>query len=135
MNLLSLVRRSDSGQDAGQKNWNKDTTTTEDIQMDYGMVTGNISSMPSVKKLVVETALNKLFTKEWFDVCTLDSILKVMDISRETEAYKQLSALHCVHYNRMSPEMKQVLPMLVNEALRLPVINVATQEALKGVQF
>ena len=139
MKTLSLVSRlgfgSGSSSTNGQENLNTDSTTTRDTAMDYGMVTGNISSIPSVKRMVVETALNHLFEKKWFDVCTLREIIEVMGVSRDTDAYKQLSALHCVHYDRMSPEMKQVLPMLINEALKIPTINIATVEALKGVNF
>ena len=139
MKTFSLASRlgfgSDSSSTNGQENLNTDSTTTKDTAMDYGMVTGNISSMPSVKRMVVETALNKLFSERHFSVCTLDTVMKVMNISDKSDAYKQLHALHCVDYADMSDDMRQVLPMLVNEALKLPVINMATQEALKGVSF
>ncbi len=103
--------------------------------MDYGMVTGNISSMPQVKKLVVQTAINKLFTDKYFSVCTLDRVMEVMNISQNTDAYKQLHALHCVHYSDMTKEMRDVLPLLVNEALKLETINIAATQALKDIEF
>lgn len=139
MKALSLASRlgfgSDSSSANGQENSTKNFTTTEDIQMDYGMVTGNISSLPSVKKLVVETAVNKLFKEPFFSICTLDKVMDLMSVSDKTDAYKYLNALHCVHYKDMSPELRQLLPTLVNEALRLETINIATVEALKDIKF
>jgi hypothetical protein len=103
--------------------------------MDYGMVTGNLSSMPEVKRLVVQTALNSLFTENFFSICTLDKVMDIIGANDKTEAYKQLRALHCVHYNKMPPELREILPRLVNEALKFETLTVATDQALEGVVF
>jgi hypothetical protein len=126
---------SGSSSTSGQESSTNNTNTTEDIQMDYGMVTGSISSIPQVKKLVVQTAINKLFTDNHFSICTLDKVMDVMNISENTDAYKQLRALHCVHYSDMTKEMRDVLPLLVNEALKVDTINIAATQALKDIEF
>jgi len=73
--------------------------------------------MPQTKRLVLEVALNHLFTEKYFSVCTLDKILDVAEVSRKSAAYKLLSALHCVHYDQMTREVREALPHLVREAL------------------
>lgn len=139
MKNLSLVSRlgfgSDSSFTSGQSNSTKDFTTIKDTAMDFGMVTGNLSSIPEVKKMIVQTALNKLFNDEFFSICTLNKIIDLIEVSDKSEAYKQLSALHCVHYKDMSKDLRQIFPRLVNEALKIETVNIATQSALEGVVF
>lgn len=85
---------------------------------------------------MVQTAVASLFEKNWFDICTLDKLLKIIGARESGEAYKMLHALHCVHYDKMPPELRSRIPELVNECLRqTDNISDATEVALQGVTF
>lgn len=50
------------------------------------------------------------------------------------QAYQMLHALHCVHYDKMPPELRARIPELVNECLRRKDdVDHATEAALQGV--
>lgn len=126
-----------SGSEDYQSEPTKNLNDQKDLMMDlisqYSSSSQPLSGVPEVKQLVVKTALDRLFTDKHFSVCTIDRVLEVLGRNRNTEAYKQLHALHCVDYSAMPEELKMVLPHLVNEALRLNNVNVATDAALEGV--
>ena len=93
-----------------------------------------VSLLPETKRLVATQALDHLFSQGWFSICNIDSVMKVIGNSHQGDAYKQLRALHCVHYDKMRPELVAILPQLVNEALRDGQAHcVATDTALDGV--
>lgn len=95
-----------------------------------------IASLPQTRRLVVEQALNRLLNERHFSICTLDSIADVLGTSRNTEAYRLLRALHCIDYAAMSPQMREALPQLINEALRpAHTHNPATAAAMTGLDF
>lgn len=77
-----------------------------------------ITSMNQTKRLVAVAALNKLFTSNYFSICTLDDVIDIVGARRAGEPYKLLSALHCIHYANMEPELREQIPLLVNECLR-----------------
>lgn len=82
----------------------------------------------------MQTGLNHLFNKSYFDICALDSILSVVQSSRATEAYKLLRVLHCVDYASMPKALRDSLPELVNEALNPPeVVCIAVDVAMRGL--
>ena len=74
------------------------------------------SSLPQVQRAVIATALDDLFKKQWFDICTLNSIMKITQTGRGP-AHKLLHALHCVHYVDMSSDVRDAIPALVRECL------------------
>ncbi len=84
--------------------------------------------------MVVRQALDSLFTNDFFSICTVDKILVLVDRSRRTPAYELLSALHCVHYRDMNPELRDKIPHLVNEAMRPPPRCIATDTAMADVE-
>lgn len=94
-----------------------------------------ISSLPAAKQVMVRQALDALFKKKFFSICTLDAILTTLDKPQKGKAYEMLRALHCVNYNEMSEEAKQLIPALINELLAPPAQCIATDEALAGVKF
>lgn len=83
---------------------------------------------------MVKQAVQKLFEERHFSVCDLDKVIKLVGARQGGEAYKLLSALHCVDYAKMDPELRARIPKLVNECL-LEADNVidAADVALKGV--
>ena len=70
--------------------------------------------------MAAEAALKKIVQSNYFDICTIDKITKMMDIKPDRDVYQILSTLHCVHYNQMRPELLQVLPDLIATVLRSP---------------
>jgi hypothetical protein len=68
--------------------------------------------------MVVEQALDHLLTNNFFDITTMQKIMEVIGADRDTDAYKLLTSLHCVHYSKMRPELRDSIPQLINEALR-----------------
>lgn len=90
--------------------------------------------MPETKRLVVQTAVTDLFEKDWFDICVLDKLLKILDGRKSGKAYDMLRLMHCVHYDRMPPDLRARIPQLVNECLlQSDSVADATETALKGV--
>ena len=68
--------------------------------------------MPETQRIVVRNALNGLFTKGHFDICTVRALCKVVDVSENTPAFR----------------------MLHGEALRPPVTTSATTAALAAME-
>lgn len=126
---------SGNGSESNQKTWNtkEDTSTQHGI---YGSSQSDMLLSPLEKrtKLVAQTALNNLFTKAYFDICTLNSVIEAIGKgNKEHPSYKQLKALHCVDYGSMPKDLRDQIPYLVNEVFTdAPAIQ-ATENALKGV--
>lgn len=96
----------------------------------------SIASLPETRRLVVTQALDQLFTNRFFDICELDSVLKIVGKRKGVEAYNLLRALHCVHYDKMNPALRDRIPQLVNECLNPQAVQcVATDVALQGVEL
>ena len=76
-----------------------------------------VSQMPETKQLVLRAATRKLFDKSYFDICTVDALMKLVGTTARPAAYTQLNALHCVHYGDMPNELRDRIPYLVRECL------------------
>jgi hypothetical protein len=76
-----------------------------------------VSQMPETQQLVLRTATRKLFEKNYFDICAVDALLKLVGTTARTPAYNQLRALHCMNYADMPRELSDRIPYLVRECL------------------
>lgn len=96
-----------------------------------------LSELPETRRMVVTAALDKVLTQKYFDVCTIDTILKIMGTRKNCAAYDLLHALHCMHYDQMQPALRDSIPQLINECLRgpSPATGPATDLALTGLTF
>lgn len=74
--------------------------------------------MDEFHAMALEESVNKLFRKEWFDICTLDDIIKLSGVTPNHTVYQQLRAFHCKHYSDMSPKLKQLIEQKVVECLK-----------------
>lgn len=85
--------------------------------------------------LVAQAALNKLFDENHFSICKLNDVMDLLGKGRKnSKLYKQLHALHCVHYSDMPDELKNQIPFMVNELLtNKPAAHPATEVALSGI--
>lgn len=138
--------RSEQSSDTGSQNKSGDLNMSAGNLMEltsFGRTTSKqsgerffdaIASMEQTKKLVVTAALGKLFDESYFSICTLNNVMDVIGSRRCGEAYTLLHALHCVNYSKMDPELRDRIPMLVNECLRLKTNTAGAVEiATNGV--
>lgn len=73
--------------------------------------------MSDLKHLSSMTALNNMMSKSWFDICTIDSVAKLMRINPAGEAYDTLRPLHCVNWDKMPQELRDAVPDLIRQCL------------------
>lgn len=68
--------------------------------------------------MVVEIAAKKMLESRHFSICDLDKICEIVGARQSGDAYTLLRALHCIDYNAMDQELRNRIPLLVNEVLR-----------------
>lgn len=69
---------------------------------------------------VAIAALNKMLRQRYFDICTIDSVAKMLGVNPRSESYAILRPLHCVDYADMSASLKAKLPALIADCLGEP---------------
>lgn len=77
----------------------------------------------ALKLLATQAAIEKMFSGSYFDICTIDNVVKMMGLKPDREAYQILRTLHCVHYNQMPRELIEELPMLIHRVLTSPALE------------
>lgn len=70
--------------------------------------------MDEIKKMVIATAMRKLFEGRYLDICTVDQCLKVAGVIAPREPYELLRTLHCVNYDAMPRELLEKVPTLLD---------------------
>lgn len=75
------------------------------------------STISALDQAFIETAMRHMFDRGWFDVCTIDNIVKMRGCHPDPEAYKRLHLLHCVHWNTMPPAVLEALPDLIQRVI------------------
>ena len=78
----------------------------------------NVAHLPETKRLVVEVAINRLFTERHFSICSLDKLIELTGAQHGSDAYRLLRPLHCMDWADMPPELRERVPLLVREALQ-----------------
>lgn len=81
--------------------------------------------------LVVNASLNDMVSKGWVDICTIRTLLKVLDMIPPQKEFELLQALHCVNFSVMPDELKQRIPGLLAACFNgyvMPEINVVNTE-------
>lgn len=78
----------------------------------------NVAHLPETKRLVVEAAINRLFTERHFSICRMDEVIELTGAQRDSKAYRLLRPLHCMDWSAMPPELRERVPLLVREALQ-----------------
>jgi hypothetical protein len=86
--------------------------------------------------MVVATATKELFESKHFSICAVRKIAEIVGASRKGPAWDLLDALHCIDYASMPIELRESIPLLVNEILisKKTIIN-QTCVALEGVEI
>jgi len=70
-----------------------------------------------MKQLVAITALNKMMKRGHFDICTIDSVARMLGVDPKGPAYTTLHPLHCVDFSEMPRQLREAIPGLVNQCL------------------
>ena len=85
---------------------------------------------------IATTAIKDMLESPYFSICTMDKVCKVIGADGKGKAYDMLQALHCVHYNKMSPSVRAALPELMREVFGTPAIDAETalRAAFKGIR-
>lgn len=71
--------------------------------------------MNDIEKMVIATAMRKMFEKGWVDICAIDQCLRVAGVIPPKRARELLSTLHCVNFGDMPRELVDRLPGLLTE--------------------
>lgn len=79
--------------------------------------------MDDIKMMAAEAALRKMVSDQYFDICVVDSIVKMMGLVPNRDVYSVLKTLHCVHYNRMPDRLLKQLPELISAVLASPAFD------------
>jgi len=75
--------------------------------------------MSNMQELIAMTALNAMFKKGHFDICTIDSVAKIMNVHPSGNEYAMLRALHCIDYKDMPKEVYDSLPGMIKKCLSI----------------
>lgn len=86
--------------------------------------------------LIAQTAINSLLNSRYFSICTLEKVIDLTNMgSRNSDAYKKLTALHCVDYSDMPKELRDQIPIMINELLLGEEHSPATKVAMQGISY
>lgn len=70
-----------------------------------------------LKELAAVTALNAMMAKGWFSICTIDNVGQMLGRNPRGEAYDILHSLHCIHFDKMPPALREEIPRLIEQCL------------------
>lgn len=120
---LQLEYRSDTGLDQKIKGMNMNEVILKPHgrsmwqQCEQSLSTHQINE---TKMMVAKVALAKAINNNYLDICTINKVIDLLGARRSGDAYKILSTLHCVHYEDMPMELRERIPLLINEILTIP---------------
>lgn len=74
-----------------------------------------------LKHLAALAALNDMMAKGYANICTIDKVAELLDINPKLagDAYKTLHALHCVHFDKMPAALRDRVPELIEQVLKV----------------
>lgn len=96
----------------------------------------NVASMESTKAMVIKAAVKKIFDTNYFSICDLDNVINLVGSRKQCEAYSLLKALHCIDYQKMPQDLRDRIPMLINECLMVSSgVDSAVNTSLDGIKL
>ncbi len=81
-------------------------------------------------KRVAAFAMEKMFEGKTFFISDVDKALKILGRAGSGPAYDKLSALHCVKFGEIPPDILERVPIWINEVFGGPRLSVAMIPAL-----
>ena len=95
--------------------------------------------MNAMETLAAKTALKKMVEQGYFDICTVDNVLKISGGIPNSREYQTLRLLHCVHYKDMPAELLKELPNVIKRVVESPAlefyIDVSPENADRALTF
>jgi len=85
--------------------------------------------MDEFHKQAAITALKAMFRKDYYDICAVDKVIKMTGCIPDKKDYQALNALHCVHWNEMSKELREMVLLKTMQIFEQPGIDI---ELLEG---
>lgn len=76
------------------------------------------------------TAAAKMLKSNYFDICTVDNVCKLIGARANGAAYDMLRTLHCIHYCDMPRDVQAGIPALMREVFSQVNID---DEAINGI--
>ena len=73
--------------------------------------------MTTLHELTCVTAINEMFRKGHFSICTIDALITMLGVIPDRKAYEILRVLHCVDFKSMPRELQQEIPRLIRACL------------------
>jgi len=70
-----------------------------------------------IKQMAALTALNDMMAKGYVNICTIDSVAKMLGVLAKGADYDVLHTLHCVNFDRMPKDLLDRVPALVQACL------------------
>ncbi|WQZ00149.1 hypothetical protein vBValCWD615_6 [Vibrio phage vB_ValC_WD615] len=76
-------------------------------------------NLDSLSAMAANHALVNMITKkDYFDICTLDKILRNLGIQAQCgQSYAILDSLHCLYYKDMPKELRRSIPELIQNVV------------------
>lgn len=71
----------------------------------------------NLKQLAALAALNDELASPSFSICTLDKVAKMLGVNPKCESYDILHTIHCVHYDKLAPELRDAIPKLIQDCV------------------
>lgn len=111
------------------KNTNSRSNTGADITQgltSFGLTTYEplpnqcLAEIPQVQNVILRSSIERFLTQDYVDITQVRAMLDMLGRSQNTRAFDMLRALHCVHWNEMNRDTRELVPHLLNEALRGP---------------
>lgn len=79
-----------------------------------------MTQIENLQAMAAMTALNEMLASDYFNVCTIDRVASMLGISvKGSAAYDVLHTLHCVHYQKMPPDLRSAIPDLISQCLSI----------------
>lgn len=89
--------------------------------------------MTEFQRLASVTALKKMFEGTHFSICLVDKLIKITScIPPSQKDYEALSALHCVEWKAMSPDLRNQVLLKVLQIFEQPGFDLALIDEVIG---
>lgn len=75
----------------------------------------------------VRTALKHMYDDGYLSICTIDKLVKLLDVAPPAETYQMLSALHCVHFAEMSKELRAKVMQAIMDLFHIDNVMVEAE--------
>lgn len=85
--------------------------------------------MSPIVQDIVKTALAEMSRKGYFDICTVDKVLRLTGGVPDGDDYRALSLLHCVSFKDFPQRLRLEFPMLLKRVLESPGMEIEVKFA------